>query len=433
MSTSQLAIYGGPPAVNGRYRERWRQMRIWDAVPIVANIAVDRNTVGTGTGPIAKFERRFAAMTQSAYALTMNSGTATLHSAFFAVGVKPGDEVIVPAYTWFASAAPILQCGATPVFCDIDQRTLTADPDDVQRRITPRTRAICVVHIWGNPAAMDRFVEMAARHRLALIEDCSHAHGATYQGQPVGSFGDVGCFSLQGAKAVSGGEAGVAVTNNPVLFDRMLAFGHNIRVASGQAVQTLQTDGMSLGLKYRPHLYAIILADRSLSRLQELNTRRQRNYRILSEVLDGCHAVTPIGSYPEARRGGFLEFILRYCPGDAGHWNVGAFAKAAAAEGVPIMVDRYTRQGPSAALLHKSPIFSQIDYSVLGAAIGGPGGAKPPAAPEVDLPVTMGLTDCLLSVAPMTKVSETFVRQCALALRKVAQEASRIKDLRSGR
>src|SRR5207249_3027548 len=137
------------------------------------------------------------------HGLVMNSGTAALHSAYFAAGVGPGSEVIVPSYTFFASAAPILQCGGTPVFCDVDERTLTADPDDVERRITPRTRAICVVHMWGNPARMDRFSEIARRHRVALIEDCSHAHGASYRGRPVGSWGDIGCFSLQGEKAVT--------------------------------------------------------------------------------------------------------------------------------------------------------------------------------------------------------------------------------------
>src|ERR1043166_1133043 len=127
-----------------------------------------------GDGPIADLERRFAALTETRYALAMNSGTTALHSAYSAVGVKPGTEVIVPAYTFFASAAPILQCGGTPVFCDVDEQTLNADPDDVERRITPRTRAICVVHLWGNPARMDRFAELARRHRVALIEDCSH-------------------------------------------------------------------------------------------------------------------------------------------------------------------------------------------------------------------------------------------------------------------
>src|SRR5436305_3966957 len=102
----------------------------------------------------------------------MNSGTAALHSAYFAVGVKPGTEVVVPSYTFFASAAPILQCGGTPAFCYVDARTLTADPADVERRITPRTRASCVVHMWANPAPIDRFADIARRHGVALIEDC---------------------------------------------------------------------------------------------------------------------------------------------------------------------------------------------------------------------------------------------------------------------
>src|SRR4029453_10218039 len=103
-----------------------------------------------------------------------------------------------------------------PVFCDIDSRTLLADADDVEQRVTPRTRAICVVHLWGNPARLDRFVRISERHGVTLIEDCSHAHGAAFRGRPVGSWGQIGCFSLQGPKAVSGGEAGIAVTNDPV-------------------------------------------------------------------------------------------------------------------------------------------------------------------------------------------------------------------------
>ena len=146
----------------------------------------------------------------------MNSGTAALHSAYFACGVRPGDEVIVPSYTFFASAAPMLPLGGRPIFCEIDPATLTADPADIERRITDKTRAICVVHVWGNPARMDAICEIAKRHNLRLIEDCSHAHGATYLGRPVGSWGDIGCFSLQGQKPVSGGEAGIAVTSDPV-------------------------------------------------------------------------------------------------------------------------------------------------------------------------------------------------------------------------
>jgi perosamine synthetase len=395
-----LAVFGGRRAVSLPYRERWRRVRLREVVEIARYARRDVNTLTKGEGPIAEFEANFARLTGTRHALAMNSGTATLHSAYFAVGAGPGSEVIVPAYTFFASAAPILQCGATPVFCDVDDRTLTADPDDVARRITPRTRAICVVHMWGNPAPMDRFRALARTHGLALIEDCSHAHGAWYRERPVGSWGDVGCFSLQGAKAVSGGEAGVAVTSDPVLFDRMLLLGHYGRLKKGQAANSFQTDYLSLGVKYRPHLYAILLARGSLSRLEELNRRRRRLYEILVRELAGCAAVQPIETTPGAVRGGFLEYILRYRAEHAGGLSRQAFIDAAVAEGVPVAVERYAAIGKHGRMLHQSPIFER--------------------SPFVELPVTESLRDELLTLPPFTKVPERFVRQCARALRKVA-------------
>src|SRR5690348_5567892 len=107
-----------------------------------------RTSISDGSGIVADFEQKFAAMTGSSFALAMNSGTAALHSAYFAVGVGPGTEVIVPTYTWHSTATAVLQCGAVPVFCDIDPRTLTLDPEDVARRISQRTKAICAVHVW---------------------------------------------------------------------------------------------------------------------------------------------------------------------------------------------------------------------------------------------------------------------------------------------
>jgi perosamine synthetase len=408
----RLAIHGGPPAVSLPYRERWRHVPLSAVVEIARYARRDVNTLAKGEGPIAEFEARFAELARRRHALAMNSGTASLHSAYFAVGVRPGAEVIVPSYTFFASAAPILQCGATPVFCDVDPGTLTADPDDVERRITARTRAICVVHMWGNPARLDRFQEIADRRGVALIEDCSHAHGATYRGKPVGSWGDIGCFSLQGAKAVSGGEAGIAVTDDPTLFDRMLLLGHYGRLKKGQAAGTFQTDHLSLGVKYRPHLYAILLARRSLSRLDELNRRRRRNYEILADELRGCRAVQPIETTPGAVRGGFLEYILCYDRSEAGGASRGAFLEAAVAEGVPIAPERYSGIGKHARMLHQTPIFTGFDpYGASGV---------PPASPVPELPATDALRDRLMTLPPFTRVPEDYVRQCAQALRKVA-------------
>jgi perosamine synthetase len=404
--TTALAIDGGPRAVTTEYRERWRKVARRDLVPVLRHGLRDVNTLAKGEGPIAEFESRFAAMAGTRYALAMNSGTAALHSAYFAAGVAPGTEAIVPAYTFFASAAPVLQCGGTPVFCDVDPETLVADPDDVERRITPRTRAICVVHLWGNPAPMDRFADIARRHGVALIEDCSHAHGAEFRGRRVGSWGHVGCFSLQGKKAVSGGEAGIATTDDPLLFDRMLMLGHYGRLKGGQATGTIDTDFLALGLKYRPHVFAVLLALGSLERLPELNRRRRRAYEILAEELDGCAAIRPVRTTPGGLRGGFLEYLLWYDAAHAGAWSRKAFVAAAKAEGVPVGEDRYSQLGKHKRPLHRSPIFA--------------GSGEPPV-----LPVTEALAGRLLTLPPFTKVDERFVRECARALRKVADAAAR--------
>jgi len=429
--TSPLAIYGGPKAVRRPIKNRRRQVPWRGVGKIVLNALIDRNTVTRG-GPIARVENRMARLADTRYALAMNSGTAALHSAFFAVGIKPGDEVIVPGYTFFASIAPILQCGGTPVLCDIDEHTLTADPDDVEQRITERTRAICVVHVWGNPAKMDRFAELAERHKLWLIEDCSHAPGASYQDRPVGGWGDVGCFSLQGKKAVTGGEAGAATTNNPTLFDRMLLLGHANRAEQDQVAATFRSDDMALGVKYRPHLYAMELVDASLDKLADLNARRRRNYAILSEALSDCRAVEPITTYPDAQRGGLLEFLLRYHPEHAGELNAGAFARAVAAEGVPLKVDRYSRIGHRASFSGDGSIFNDIGYRDVGGYLGGPLAESPPAVRRDGLPTTERLTDQLLALPPLTKIAERSVRDCARAIRKVAQHAPEIRDLKTG-
>lgn len=411
-----------------KYRESYRRTRLRDLLPLAAHVARGRNTLPRG-GPIAKFEERFARFTDTRYAILMNSGTAALHSAYVAVGVKPGDEVLVPTYTYFASATPVLQCGATPVFCDIDPLTLTIDPGDAERRITPRTRAICIVHIWGNPAALDQFVELARRHGLALIEDASHAHGATYRGRPVGSWGDIGCFSLQGSKAVSGGEAGIVVTDNPHYHDRMLALGFNLRRVD-HVTESIDIDEMSLGLKHRPHLCAAILANASLSRLPRLNRQRKRNYQILAEELAECPALETIGGYPHADRGGFLEFSLRYRPEHAGGWPREAFVQAARAEGVRIHADRYTSISETSELLHQCSVFNTLDHRQFG----GPLSTLrfDPLPRDARLPVAEQLAGELLSMPPFTSVPERFVRQQARALRKVAEAARHIRDLRRG-
>jgi dTDP-4-amino-4,6-dideoxygalactose transaminase len=373
-------------------------------------------TVTDGSGPIEALERDFCELVGVKHALTLNSGTSALHSAYVAVGVGPGTEVIVPSYTWHASATPVFQCSAVPVFCEIDPRTLTLDPDDVERRITPRTRAICAVHIWGNPAEMDRLVEIARRHGVALIEDCSHAHGALYRGRPVGGFGDVGCFSLNSAKPVDGGECGIVVTSDAKFFDVMLLLAHSGRIQNGQRAASFDLGDVSLGVKYRPHLAAVVLAHASLKRLVRRNREGERAWRILLEETEGVRGLRAIETLPEAERAGFYEYVFAYEGEELGGPSTRAFVDAVRAEGAPLIVNR--EHYPE---LHRLALFTSLDRRALG------GGCFDPTRPWEEqlwrepLPVTERLVDQLVSYTrQLHGLPEKTVRQCGAALRKVA-------------
>jgi perosamine synthetase len=404
----RLAIDGGTKTVTTAFRDRWKPSWWRDAWQIAKQMRWGFTTLATRDGPVREFEDAFAALTGCKHALAMNSGTAALHSALFAVGVGPGDEVIVPSYTWHATVSAILCCGGKPVFCDINPTTLTADPADVERRITPRTKAIMVVHVWGNPGALDALRDVADRKGVALVEDCSHAHGATYRGKSVGAWGDIGCFSLQGGKAVSAGEGGVAVCNKREYYARMLALGHPVRAG----VELREEFGLCvihLGPKYRPHLFGAVLALSGVRKLDRLNSLRRHNWQLLCDELAGCDEVTPVAMLPGAQRGGFLEFKL-ILSRDRLRVDGSKFVEAAKAEGVPLSGDRY-------GALHRILAFRKggpITLDMLTA-------APEQLPPVVELPNTDALAGRVVTLPAFTDVPEAFIRQCAAALRKVAR------------
>jgi 8-amino-3,8-dideoxy-alpha-D-manno-octulosonate transaminase len=178
---------------------------------------------GVGEGPqeVASFEREFAEMFGSKHALLVNAGSSALICSLIGAGVGEGDEVIVPAYTWNATPNAVLASRATPVLAEVDE-SLTLDPTDVERRITPRTRAIVPVHMRGAPAAMDALSAVAEKHDLVLVEDVCQAAGASFRGQRLGTFGDAGAFSLQYNKIITTGEGGVLITDRDDLYDLAL-------------------------------------------------------------------------------------------------------------------------------------------------------------------------------------------------------------------
>ncbi len=184
----------------------------------------------SGSGKyVTAFEEQFAAYCGARYAVAVFNGTVALHAALLALGIGPGDEVIIPDLTYVASPNSVTYCGATPVFVDIDPQTWTLDPADVARKITPRTKAIMPVHIYGHPADMDPLMALAREHNLAVIEDAAEAHGAEYRGQRAGNLGDIATFSFYGNKIITTGEGGMVVTN-----DEQLA--RQVRLLRGQGM-----------------------------------------------------------------------------------------------------------------------------------------------------------------------------------------------------
>ncbi|MCC6365563.1 MAG: DegT/DnrJ/EryC1/StrS family aminotransferase [Bryobacterales bacterium] len=200
---------------------------------------------------VLKFEQEFASRMQTRFALAVTSGTAALQCAVAALEIGPGDEVILPAWTWHSCFNAVELAGGLPVCAEIDT-SFTIDPDDIEHRITPHTKAIMAVHLQGNPCNMDRVLAIARKHNLRVIEDCAQSVGASYKGKPVGSMGDIGIYSLQLNKTITAGEGGAVVTNNPELFERASRF-HDLggfRAPHQSAVGKQQLDWF-FGANYR--------------------------------------------------------------------------------------------------------------------------------------------------------------------------------------
>lgn len=184
-----------------------------------------RFTTRRGVPPVkvATYEREFAAKIGTKYALGLSSGTAALECAMAALGIGPGDEVILPAWTWHSDFTAVVRAGALPVCAEIDE-SFNLDPKDIEARITPHTKAIIAVHLQGNPADLDPILEIARKHKLRVIEDCSQAVGASYKGRRLGSMGDIGTYSHQESKTITSGEGGTLVSSNAELFERAVRF-----------------------------------------------------------------------------------------------------------------------------------------------------------------------------------------------------------------
>src|SRR5262245_36944785 len=217
---AKLAIDGGTPAAIGpgvADHVRWPVLGAEERAGVLR--VLDRGVLSGHFAPEMRgLEREWAAYTGARYAIATNSGTAALHIALVAAGIGPGDHVIVPAFTFVATGLAVLHAGAVPVFVDIEPNTLGLDPVLVERAITPATRAVMPVHMHGTPCQIDALVELCKRRGLVLIEDAAQAHGATHRGRKLGTFGALGCFSVQSSKSMPAGEGGLVVTDDEALW-----------------------------------------------------------------------------------------------------------------------------------------------------------------------------------------------------------------------
>ncbi len=304
---SDLAILGGP-AVRTRPFPLWPQhapddlarlqkvleSRNWGGYPFPNKLASD-------------FAQQFAAYHGAKYGCCVANGTIALVIALQAAGIKFGDEVIVPAYTWDGTAAAVLFAGAIPVFADVDPDTYCLDVASARSALTPRTRAIIPVHLAMRFADMDALLQLAAEHKLAVIEDCAHVHGGEYKGRGAGSMGDLGAFSFQSSKIMTSGEGGIVITSRLDAFELVQSI-----VNCGRASVTDQYKKRVIGSNYRITEFQAAILLGQLEQLPELAARRVRNAALLSRRLAQIDGICPPAPQPALTREAIYNYVFRY-------------------------------------------------------------------------------------------------------------------------
>jgi perosamine synthetase len=280
---------------------------------------------GVGAPESTALENEWAAFVGRSTGLLFNSGTAAIHAALYGIDLRPGDEVITTAFTFAGTWQPILQQLGIPVFVDIDPRTYTLDAGQIEAKIGPRTRAIIAVHIQGLPCDMDEILDIAKRHNLHVIEDACQAHGATYKGRQVGSYGTVGCYSLNSSKILTGGEGGLFVADDPDVIHRarrLRTFGEDIPELGKLTGWNFRPYTVhSVGWNYRHQEMPAALARSQLKRLPEYVATGQRNAAYLTEQLSDVPGITP-PYIPPDRTSSYYEYRVRLVPAELGFGDV---------------------------------------------------------------------------------------------------------------
>ena len=341
-----------------------------DAEEAVLQILRDGNV---STHPVIReLERDYAAFTGRRHALAHNNGTSALLAAFHALDLQPGDEILVPSATFWASVLTMVWCGLVPLFCESEPDTLGIDPEDMRRKITPRTKAVVIVHLWGLPCRVAEIGSVCQEFNLRIIEDASHAHGAVYHGKPCGALGDLSVFSLQGDKLAPAGEGGIFLTDNAEYWERAAGLGDITRIIELRT-PAARFAATSMGMKTRIAPLSAALGRVSLRKLPEFIRVRNENHRWLSERLERLGFDCFLA--PAGIERVYFEFLIRHRDPA---FDIGRFMEILQAVGCRFRAPRYP-------LLHQQPFFRENHITAVGRY---PAGVQLPDYAHLTLPNT---------------------------------------------
>ena len=431
MAMSKLAFFGGPKAVTADEGDifRWPIITAEDEAAV---LDVLRRGAMSGWDLTLAFEEDLKSYFGLQHALCHNTGTAAIQAALWACGVGVGDEIISQSMTFWGTSLQVFSLGGTVVFSEIDPDTLTMDPDDIEHRITERTKAIVPVHYCAYPADMDPIMEIAERHGLKVVEDVSHAQGGRYKGRLLGAIGHIGAMSIMSGKSLACGEGGFMVTDDQALYERAAAFGHYERTRSLEDPALKPFAGMPLGgYKYRMHQLSSAVGRTQLKyydeRMQEIQ-RAMNYFWDLLEGVPGLRAHRPPAD-SGSTMGGWYAAKGLYAPEELGGLPVERFCAAVTAE-----TGAYRIAPGANELMHLHPVLNEAD-------IYGHGRPTRIALSNRDLrqgpgslPVTERMTGRIYSIPWFKHYDATIIEQYATAFRKVAECAEEllVEDGRDG-
>lgn len=319
----------------------WPAWPVWDKNEETALLEVLNSGVWSYNGPKeVEFNKLFAAFTGVQYAVCAANGTVTLQLALEALGIGYGDEVILPGLTWQATAATVIDVNALPVLVDVCEDTWCIDPKEIEKAITPKTKAIIPVHLYGGFADMDAILAIAKKHNLYVLEDCAHKHGGEWKGKKAGSIGDIGSFSFQLSKHITAGEGGVLTTNNPMLAEKLDALRNCGRRPEGDEYTTkdkgagvYSDDGNFIQSgNYRITEFQAAILIEGLKRLPVQNQNRDQNGIYLNSLLADIPGVLPMRRDRRETKEAYFNFSFRYMKEDFKGLPVEKFRKALESE-----------------------------------------------------------------------------------------------------